>query len=589
MKIPTLGKLDILADFKGVIARFPVPSALMGLFTLILASQIDGLWRAEQIGRFMLGCILAAYLCVSFTLAREGQSKSKALVWQIVGSAVVLALAWFSKELRLNLFLTVGAAILILGNAPRWRRERNDLHVWDFTHKLWTGAVFAGVGCGIYTLGVLAIMAALKSLFGLDIDEVVEHVLLPLGLGFLAPLYWMSTLPPVDEDYDELYDKPGFVSKAVAFMGTWLLAPLTLIYAVILLAYGVKILLAGALPKGEIAALTTPFLLIGTFTWLVLEPPFVMKRALARLFRRCWFILSLPAALLLAVAIGSRIGQYGLTPERVMLALIVIWALGLALWFTFVKAERRDIRLIPTTAALGMCVAALTMEWASHVNQIGRLKDGLQESGIAAALEMEADITVTNEEAALKAKGALTYLYQNDGKQTVKHILQSYGYTGDLDDTVYELYKRLALDTINDPRSQESGWYASVNREGNVVDVAGFETLYGSFYLYSSQDGKDHAKTLLDKEGLKISWDGDLITFSRDGSELAAFNVTEWIGTLAVSENTIVLPSDYVHVLSTKDQAITVLIEHLSISDYSPTRKDQGSYSAHIYVLERGL
>jgi len=166
--------------------------------------------------------------------------------------------------------MAIGAVLLILGNMVLWKKSRDDLHIWDFTHKIWTGAVFATLGSIIFTLGIFAIQAALKSLFGLRINDLTEHLILPIGLGFLAPLYWLSTAPKTDESYQELHDNPGFVSKAVAFMGTWLLSPLTLIYALILIAYGFKIVLAGSLPKGEIAQLTTPFLIIGTLTWLLL-------------------------------------------------------------------------------------------------------------------------------------------------------------------------------------------------------------------------------------------------------------------------------------------------------------------------------
>ena len=163
----------------------------------------------------------------------------------------------------------------------------------------------------------------------------------------------------MDEPYDELIDNPGFVSKAVAFLGTWLLSPLTLIYAVILLAYAIKVLVAGALPKGEIAQLTTPFLLIGTLTWLVLEPPFIKEKALAKLFRKVWFPISIPAAIMLAIAVFVRVGEYGFTPERVLLMLIVSWSLGLGFWFAFGPDDKRDIRIIPGFGAALLFIGCL--------------------------------------------------------------------------------------------------------------------------------------------------------------------------------------------------------------------------------------
>ena len=307
-------------DMSAVMARFPVAVVLMAIFTLILIFTTVSRWD-ETLGRGMVGAVIAAYLCVSITLANEANKRPKKPILKAVLSVIVIVLAWFSESLRLNLAMAVGAVLLVLGNMVIWRQSRNDLHVWDFTHKLWTGAIFSVVGSIIFFLGVIAIQFALKSLFGLRINDLSEHLLLPLGLGFLAPLYWMSTLPAVDEPYEELYAAPSFVSKAVAFLGTWLLAPLTLIYAAIILAYGVKIVLAGSLPKGEIAQLVTPFLIVGTLTWLLLEPPFVKARVLAKLFRKLWFPISIPAALLLAVAVCTRVNEYGLTPERVALIL----------------------------------------------------------------------------------------------------------------------------------------------------------------------------------------------------------------------------------------------------------------------------
>ena len=346
-------------DLGAVLTRFPVTILCMAIFTCLFIVFKDQLNNDayEMVGRLLLGLLLAAYVTVSMTLAGEGRGTPRKFVLQALAVLGICGLAWVSKALKLNLFMLIGAAVLLLGNSILWRRPRNDLHVWDFTHKLWTGAGFAAAGSFIFMLGLFAISSALKSLFGVNMNKLVEDIILPIGFGFLAPIYWLAVLPPVDEDYSELYENPGFVSKAVAFMGTWLLSPLTLIYALILLAYSFKIVIAGELPKGEIAQLTTPFLLVGTTAWLVLDPPFAKDKWLARVFRRFWWLLSIPAALMLLTAVWVRVGEYGFTPERILLSAIVVWSLGLALWFGFGPKEKRDIRFIPGAAA-GLLVAA---------------------------------------------------------------------------------------------------------------------------------------------------------------------------------------------------------------------------------------
>jgi len=366
-------------DLSAVIARFPVAVIAMAIFTLIIM-VMDRAEVNESLGRLLLGLIIAAYLAVIITLAREGRKLSNLFFVQIGLVVLMAVLFWFSKELRLTLPMAVGTVLVLLGNAVRMKRSRDDLHVWDFTHKLWTGAGFAILGSIIFTIGTFAIQQALKSLFGLNINDLTERIILPIGLGFLAPLYWLSTVPQVDEPYDELIDNPGFVSKAVAFLGTWLLSPLTLIYALILLAYAVKILLAGALPKGEIAQLTTPFLLIGTLTWLVLEPPFIQDKALAKLFRKFWFPVSIPAAIMLAIAVFVRIREYGFTQERIALALIVIWSFGLGLWYVLGPKDKRDIRIIPGGAAALLLIGTVGSAWLSMGSQYSRLDKSLSQA-----------------------------------------------------------------------------------------------------------------------------------------------------------------------------------------------------------------
>ena len=182
----------------------------MAIFTAIWVFT-DRWSQHESLGRMLVGLVIAAYLSVIITLGREGQKLSKLIFMQIILAAIIALLFWFSKELRLNLAMPVGAVLLLLGNAVLWKKPRDDLHVWDFTHKIWTGAGFAFLGSIIFFLGVMAIQEALKSLFGLNIRDLTEHLLLPIGLGLLAPLYWLSTVPRVDEPYDDclLYTSPS--------------------------------------------------------------------------------------------------------------------------------------------------------------------------------------------------------------------------------------------------------------------------------------------------------------------------------------------------------------------------------------------
>ncbi len=527
----------------------------------------------------LMGFILSAYCLVSWTVGREGHGRSPLIIAQIGFSILILAIAWFSESLMINIPMAIAGSILLLGNAVRWRRGRDDLHVWDFTHKLWTGAVFATVGSIIFLLGVLAITAALKSLFSLDIQDFMMEVILPVGLGFLAPLYWMSTLPPANESYQELHENPGFVSKAVAFLGTWLLAPLILIYAAILLAYGVKIVLAGSLPKGEIAQLTTPFLIIGTLTWLVLEPPFVQDKWLARTFRKVWFWISVPVALLLGIAVIVRITNYGLTEERVLMFLGFIWALGIGLWFSLMKPVRRDIRFIPGFAAVLLIVASLLASRASIVNQDKRFAHFMKKSGLVSAEgEFQGANALTDEEAAQKAKGALQYLIGKSATRIDKR-LSKWGVEASTE-RFPELSETLGLGDIN---INARDVLVSYHKGGHSIDVKGFEKVWpGQHFGFAGDVSGVPARDLVSFEESKLSTRDHYFILTQSGAEIARFDFKTWVNGLDVSDSEFQIPNPRIVILDEEGRNVTLHVTNLS-------RWGNDNINGQIVVLTRGF
>lgn len=587
MQLNIKQRLKSIFNLSGVAARFPFPALFMAIFTLII--MIEGSFRDETLARILGGIVIAAYLGVSIVLAAESKGRRPSALLQLAIFAVITALAWFSKQLHLNIPMAIGAAILLLGNAVIWRQNRDDLHVWDFTHKLWTGAGFAAAGSIIYTWGIFAIMAALNSLFGVKIDDLMQHVLLPIGLGFFAPVFWLASLPPVDEDYSDLYEDPGFVSKSVGFLGSWLLSPLTLIYALILLAYGVKIVLASELPNGEIARLTSPFLIIGTLTWLALEPPFISKKTLANVFRKLWWLVSIPAALLLAVAVFVRIGEYGFTPERLALLALVVWSLGLAIWFTFAPKLRRDIRFIPGAAAVLLAVGAVGSGWFSLVNQGHRFENSLK---AAVVISDEGRVTdVGDMDAARRAKGALNYLMRYDGQARVKRILSNAAISFESETFSFsDVLTLLNFDDVTLPNVHGRSNYIGYESD-NRISTVGFDAVHGPFGIYSGQSHQSFE--VLSDELKLISHKGDVSI--KSGAHSLSFNLAEWLKAQELIERTPEhagvksrIENPYIHLLDTTDVKVALYIKNFNGWKYRDSN-EADNFSAEFYILTSGL
>ncbi|MGB0906679.1 MAG: DUF4153 domain-containing protein [Maricaulaceae bacterium] len=566
-------------NVSAVLSRFPVPAALMAIFTVLIILFKDSFHRDEYeaIGRLCVGLVIAGYACVCVCIGWKEQGKPRTIPLQILLSFMICLLAWFSKDLRLNGVMAVGAILLTLGNSVRFRRARDDLHIWDFTHKLWTGAVFATVGSVIFTLGLLAIMAALKLLFGLNIRYLVEDLLLPIGLAFLAPLYWLATLPPADETCEELSADPGFVSKAVAFLGTWLLAPLTLIFALILLAYGVKIAAMMELPKGEIGGLVTPFLIVGTLTWLVLEPPFIQKNAIARAFRKIWFLVSIPATLLLAISIFVRIREYGLTPERIALAALVLWSFIVSFIFGIGKEVRRDIRIIPGFAALLLAIGAFSSGLLSIQSQTSRAKTNLIQAGIMTAqgeLKSLEERLVTDNEAAKRAKGAIRYLMKQDADKEIAKLFPN----NEMPDNAFV---ELGIEDISTSSNRRQ--YSSYDGRELSMSIEGYKTLIGPFNAYNvPKDAGRHQQNMV--KPAKVYMHDYIVIAEVNNLEVGRIDLEKWLTDNPPSDSQIKIENPLMP-LSADPKSAALLIKSMNV-----TRDENGELShanMEVFLLTR--
>ncbi|WP_409433760.1 DUF4153 domain-containing protein [Litorimonas sp. RW-G-Af-16] len=543
-----------MPDLGNVITRFPAVTAIMAVFSGIFVYFGDRVGSYDPLGLAMIGLVIAAYIGVFITVAREAKGRSNLWPVQIVIAVAFFALGWFSEELRINLAMAIGAVLLALGNAILWRQTRNDTHLWDFTHKIWTGAAFATLGSILFTLGIFAILAALKSLFGLRIDDLAEHILFPIGLAFLAPLYWLSTVPGVDEPYQDLYDNPGFVSKAVSFLGTWILSPLTLIYALILLAYAVKIALAGELPKGEIAGLTLPFLLIGTLTWLLLEPPFVRAKFLANLFRKLWWPISIPAAIMLAISVFVRIREYGYTEERFALTLAIVWALAIAGWFTFAPKDKRDIRYIPGFAAVLLLLGTFVAQPLSVTNQSMRLKGYLAE--LTPMAEKDLDI-------ARKTKGAMQYLWGKKAKDRVRELTRDTGLTVAEDATLNDMLEALTIKDVRIPYRYETleNEQYTFNRRDEPLNISGYDIIYDRDWVsFDGRDRKRNPYELATIQGIDVTTDGKQLVFTKDGTVIGKYALAEFVMSADVELDVLKISRDPVLLFEDEDVRIAMVV-----------------------------
>lgn len=369
-----------MAGYREVFVRFPVVIALLLATTFVANLLIEEVGPAESVWRVLVGLACAAAAALSATLGFEALASRRETIGSGVRQQLAAAIAaacgfglvWFQDTLHTSTWLLALALVMLIPVSPYLSGD-SGASFRGFLGRLTFAFLLAAIGWNLLGGGFSLVFVSLNLLFGLEVPfELYAHVAALTALLF-APLFWLALIPRAFAlDDDCRLDRLS--ARAVSVLGEWIAAPLILVYAVILHAYAVKCLLGGGLPSGQSGWLVSGF---GTclLTALIVCRPFMREeRVLVRWFLRHWPWL-LPVPLLLAVvAVAQRIGAYGVTPERYLLAALVVVLALVALLQGF-RRSRGDIRLMAAVPALVMLAASFGpqgAEWTSIRSQSER-------------------------------------------------------------------------------------------------------------------------------------------------------------------------------------------------------------------------
>ncbi len=467
-------------DFVATGRRFPFAILLAALTTIVGLALInapsdlrDPFWE-----RLLIGLATAVPFALAGVMFAESRRDARwvGLLLKYALPVVAVALlqvrdtAWFIPWMLpvIGILWLSVSPFTVIGRGPE-RRRTEDVFWW-VNHRAVATAAIAGLAFLIIALGLLAIERSLSLLFGLNSSKLLYEWVLPVVGLFLTPVYWFSTLPRVEDYRQDLLDRPDFVATAIGFLGQFVLVPLLLIYAAILLVYTGQIVLTQQLPQGMIGWMVLGFVTTGAANWLVLHPSFMRSRPLVGLFRRSWFWLTLVPLGLFFVAVWTRIDAYGLTAERMLLLAGGLWAALLALLFLI---RRGDIRLIPGLAGalfVLLSVGPWNVENLPVLNQLQRLETVVVNAGAdKSASPPRSDWTA--EEVAI-ARGSIDYLaYHGEGRDRVRDLMARYGVTWPADrEGSYAVLEAMGVEI---PPGEWEQRYVSISRnfDSQPVDV----------------------------------------------------------------------------------------------------------------------
>lgn len=384
---------EIKRSCQELVNRFPAALAFLSLLTLWMILHVwdkvytfseyikpePGVWfKLTDIQDGTIFYYLSIATVLSIVLKFWGEEvRNQRKVWMVSALSHLFLLVdacflWFRPEgsFYTELLLAHGAfitALIIAGIFLPFFRERDDLSSWNLTLRMTAYAFVCPITCGMVAGGLSLLLHSLDWLFGIKINDHWYGTLTTILMLTVAGGIWMSRLPRGEEKFF----RAALTSRFLTGLVRYLFLPLVLGYLVVLYVYGAKILLAMELPNGGVCQLII-VLMIGCLGIEFLLYPLQRKAEIegskSHIFEQWlvrWLpIIILPLLVLMTVAIGRRISDYGITVDRLYVLTLNLWFYAVCIGL-FLSSARRIHWVTLSFGALFLLTSALPVNFCS--------------------------------------------------------------------------------------------------------------------------------------------------------------------------------------------------------------------------------
>ena len=411
LKFPTLGQ--IVSQYLMTFRRFPlaVVSALVTTLVLVYLIELNSTHsqQFETLSKLAFVTSLGIFL---FTALRLMGGKIWLSLFGVVG---LVAYYFILPDMRgassivymRHFFLNLTFFTMTLW-APFWKSSPSNELAWEWAQNVLFAFLTSILFSIVLYVGLSAALAAMNHLFSLGISGRRYGQLVVLVGGFFGVNYFLSQLPKEPHTL-----ATHSYTKAELIFTKYLLTPLVSIYFLILYAYTFKIVATASFPKGILAWIIMAFSVVAITAYLFWTP--LLSPRAKKYSRYLWLVLLLQT-IMLGVAIGMRIADYGWTENRYMVALYGVWLFVMSLYFLLFKdAKYRWLFITITASILVSQIGPLSAYSVGKSSQQKRLKTMLK--------KIKASKKKSSLEIRYEISSIIEYLYRRHGIGSLKPII----------------------------------------------------------------------------------------------------------------------------------------------------------------------
>ena len=382
---------DWLKQVGSACRRFPLALLLLVFLTGYLmflihnnGNHVDGKWAFFFIFYPATGSLLAVSLQL---LTEDFKHRWVAFLTQVCVHALWLGVSLyltqferFSVQQMVGVSATVVTMVLSLFLLCFYRKD-DDVPFWNFAQRLLVALVSGLMVGGILTLGIILFVQSLDWLFGMEVNGWFPYIP-TFCLVLLAPLLAMSQIPEgKHKRVHYIAPYTGFIKGVVQY----LFIPLLLLYMATLYVYAAKILFTWQLPVGWVCYLVSASML-GMVILIFITYPLQHEQgnSIFKTLTRLLPLAMLPLLVLMSVAIGRRLSDYGITLSRLYVVVFNLWCYAVCIGLLLCRNRR--IWWVPASFAVVLLLISVGPWSIPNVTE-QRLQDEVREAFASSGLK----------------------------------------------------------------------------------------------------------------------------------------------------------------------------------------------------------
>ncbi len=377
---------NVLPAIKITVARFPFALLSAFLASIVLLGIVHDIGVLSQHHSFRLFSTLfygsLALTSLKLFVESNDWSITKHSIAAIFLLLVISYFSWFVIYEHDKIIMTFFSLVIVLSLffSAYINRQSSIASFWFFNYETGVAFSYALVASVVLGAGLSVSLLSIDYLFEIDMPKNIYADIWLLTWGGFFPVYFLSNIPTEFDFKEELCDFPSGIS----FITNYIFVPLMWAYMAILYAYFVKIIFQWELPRGNLGSVIIVFGTIGVLTKILSYPIRNNGTRLLVMFDRYFYYALIVPIILLAIAIGIRLSDYGITESRYAVVLLGLW-LAIIIALTAIKKDRFHIKYIPMIFA-GLALFASFGPWgavAMSINsQLSRFEATMQKHNL---------------------------------------------------------------------------------------------------------------------------------------------------------------------------------------------------------------